>query len=486
MSFTSTPHPGADAFEEMNRKHFWVRIGKDDCIGREDDPTGVIFQRVSALYSEYANRYVEVGTNDKDQPQFKPLFKAWLESKSRRTYRQVVLAPPPCKADSRDYNLWQGFAIEPAEGDCSLFLAHLRDIICSGNDEHYAYLLNLLAFTIQEPGKPSQVAVVLRGKPGTGKGMFVHALGRIFGRRHYVQLDRIDHLVGNFNAALSGKILVFADEAFWAGDNKREIGVLKRLITEPTLQITRKGVDTSEEANHVHLFMATNEEWSVPAQMRERRFFALKVSDARIGDLPYFDRLGQSLDAGGLAAFFHQMLHRPIDRALIRRVPITQELLVQQAQSLPLVQQWWESCLFDGEIGELQWDSWEPVAELHKLYEKWVTPRTGQGQSLSINPFSEQMRGFLSAEGESKSVYNSRLKKSVRSLKLRTLEDARAYRDAQMNNAPAESAPWAAVPHGSAETDDEFDADQEWAAHCETQAAEYADYAAELEARQQL
>ena len=39
------------------------------------------------------------------------------------------------------------------------------------------------------------------------------------------------HLVGNFNAHLRDKLLVFADEAFWAGDKRAE-DQLKAMVTE--------------------------------------------------------------------------------------------------------------------------------------------------------------------------------------------------------------------------------------------------------------
>jgi putative DNA primase/helicase len=62
-----------DAIDEMNERHFWVRMGKDDVVGREDDDYPV-FQRPKSLYTEYANRQIMVGMDDKGKPQMKPLF----------------------------------------------------------------------------------------------------------------------------------------------------------------------------------------------------------------------------------------------------------------------------------------------------------------------------------------------------------------------------------------------------------------------------
>ena len=50
------------------------------------------------------------------------------------------------------------------------------------------------------------------------------------------------HLVGHFNAHLQHCSVLFADEAFFAGDRSHE-SVLKGLITEETLLIEPKGVD---------------------------------------------------------------------------------------------------------------------------------------------------------------------------------------------------------------------------------------------------
>ena len=51
--------------------------------------------------------------------------------------------------------------------------------ICDGNEDHYKYLLDWASDAIQNPGKPGEVAVVLCGKPGTGKGGFARHLGAV-------------------------------------------------------------------------------------------------------------------------------------------------------------------------------------------------------------------------------------------------------------------------------------------------------------------
>jgi hypothetical protein len=420
-----------DAIEEMNRKHFWVRIGRDDVIGREDTRDGlVIFQRPQALRSEYANVQIKVGENvnrktGETTDQLKDLFDAWLGHPSRRSYREVVFLPPPHVCDPRDYNLWKGFAVEPTDGDCALFLRHIYEVICGERPDVYDYLMDHCASMVQAPGTPAEVAVMLRGDQGTGKGRFVRTLIDIFGRRHAIQLDNVKHLVGGFNAAISGKILVFADEAFWAG-NKASVGALKRLITEPTLAIERKGIDVIEEPNFVHLFMATNEDWAIPAGLDERRFLALKVSSR------------YKLRAGGVGAFLQVLLNRKITSDL-RRVPKTDELRNQQERSLSPLLEWWHDCLYEGALPNpylVGWPNgeWVPMRPLYQSYKEWAESR--KQYPLSNVKFALDIKGFAFVSDITpknvKRDLQTTTKEVVRCGLLKPLDEARKYFDSRL------------------------------------------------------
>lgn len=410
-----------DAIEEMNEKHFFVRLGKDSVIGREDDEDEVVFQKPTALYTEYANRQVSVGVDDKNKPKMKPLFQAWLESSSRRSYRKVVFAPPPLVANPAEFNMWKGFAISARAGRCHLFLRHLRHIICNDDPEIYDYLMNLLAFTMQKPGVPSEVATVLRGDPGVGKGIFVRTLGALVGRRHYAHVDKPEQVIGHFNATLSGKVIVFMDEAFFAGD-KREVGALKRLITEPTLMIEPKGIDPFEVKNVAHVFMATNNEWSVPAELKDRRFFALNVSDRMRGNKPYFAAIADELDSGGREAFLALLLRRDISEFQNSNIPRTEELRAQQLQSLPPELEWLLDCVYERSFGVLGWpQGWIETQKLYDMYEAWCDKR--RKYALSKIVFGQRMSKHLWIDGETRIMKRSG--KDARCGRLKPLDEMR-------------------------------------------------------------
>ena len=235
----------------------------------------------------------------------------WLAQSKRRQYLSVVFRPgkPQEVADGRGnphLNLWRGWGIEPHVGDWSLLRRHIVEGLAAGDETVASYIIKWTAWTFQNPGSPAEVALVFRGAKGTGKGFWGRLLKSIFGQ-HGHQISSPSHLTGNFNAHLMDCALLFADEAFWAG-NKGAEGQLKRIITEPTLFIEPKGIDAFEVRNCLHIIMVTNDDWAVPASIDERRFAVSDVSGDHINSKAYFNLLRAEIDDGGAAAMLFELL----------------------------------------------------------------------------------------------------------------------------------------------------------------------------------
>jgi len=94
---------------------------------------------------------------------------------------------------------------------------------------------------MQHPDQQAEVALVLIGRKGAGKGTLIRCLQRVFGV-HAFQVTSREEVIGKFNGHLQDCILFIADEAYWGGD-KRCIGRLQGMITEGRLPIERKGID---------------------------------------------------------------------------------------------------------------------------------------------------------------------------------------------------------------------------------------------------
>jgi hypothetical protein len=413
----------ADALEQMNAKHFVVRLGKDDLIATEDtDET--VFQHERSLRLRYKNRFVQTGVNKDGEPVLANLFEEWLISKDRREFRKVTFAPPPRGlAHPNDYNLWKGFAIEPQAGDCTLFLQHIREVICSGNDEYYTYLIKWLAWMIKNPGVQGEVAIVLRGDPGTGKGVFVRALCDLFGR-HAIQLDRTKQITG-FNKLISGKVLVFADEALFVGD-PAQIATFKRMITEPTITVERKGIDADDEPNCMHLIFASNEDQVIDLMFGDRRYFALHVSNAKKGDFDYFAAIVAELKNGGLAAFLDLLLNTPVEHKEVLAYPETEEGVDQQRQSMKPHQEFLYETLQDASFGAHPWpknheDRWIKCHQLYDTYLEFV--RKLHRVPLSKGSFGKLVGRVISTERSKAHRFPDG--ENCRGWDTRTLEEAR-------------------------------------------------------------
>lgn len=367
---------GDEFLDTLNKRHFVAQLGTDMIVGTDDDPDiGVEFQsfdKFKLVY--YAQR---VGKTR--------LSEWWLSNPGQRRYRRVVFKPHPLPAHPEDYNLWKGFTVAPDPNPdpahrCELFLDHLYRVMCGSNKQYYQYLLDVFAITVQLPGQPSGVAVVWRGDQGTGKGTVMELFGSLFGK-HFAHLSSSESLTGTFNDHLSGKVVVFADEAVWGG-SKRDAGELKRLVTEKTISIHRKHVSRTEEPNCIHLFLATNNEWVWPVSLRERRGFILDVDLLTHQTPQYFQDIRDEWTAGGAAAFLafcqQRELHRDHTGAQrLGPIPKTNALIDQFTLSMGFVQQWWLEKLTMGEFRPEE--GWPVFLAGSTVYEDYTRTMGGVG-----------------------------------------------------------------------------------------------------------
>jgi hypothetical protein len=360
------------ALEYMNVRYMVTRDGSKtwvllDTVDPDFDGRQVYhYMKMTDLALLYANRNIVTRIDDEGKKTKKPIVGFWNTHPERRQYiGGIVFDPSPDYVTRPDVlNLWRGFAVKPAAGKWDLMRAHLFDNVCCGDGEHFEYLMGWLATMYQRPNKPAEVAVVLQGKKGTGKGVFGNALCRLFGR-HGLSIASSKHLTGNFNAHLRDCVFLLSDEAFYAGDKAGE-GVLKALITEPTITIEGKFKDAISCPNRLHVMMLSNSKWIVPAGLEERRFFVLNVSEERMQDHKYFAAIDAELKAGGYEAMLHDLLHYGLSGFNVRSVPETEALQDQKTQSLATELAWLDAVAHRGYV-------YKSRLGLEDYFEEWET-----------------------------------------------------------------------------------------------------------------
>jgi hypothetical protein len=325
---------------ELDENYTLVIIGKHTRVLRFDANSRPYFMDIR----DFKNALLGMPKIGKQK-----LADAWLEH--AEVFHGVTFAPGDTRRanDKRQLNLWNGWGVKAKRGEWDLIESHITDVIAKGNEHFAEYVLNWVARMFQRPHEPGQTAIALRGEAeGAGKSLFGHILLRPWGinGRH---ISDTKHLVGHFNAHLQSCGLLFADEALWPGDKSAE-GTLKRLITEPTLLIEPKGVDAYEVPNCVHLLLASNKDWVVPAGKHARRFAVNEVSAKFVGNRDYWEALRHQMSHGGIEAFFHEMLHRDISNFDVFDIPQTRALTAQKMHSLDPFDEWWQDLLEKGQL----------------------------------------------------------------------------------------------------------------------------------------
>lgn len=332
---------------EMNEQHCVLPIaGKTRVATWGDDPTfpgrkSIVsfstFSDFKALQDKYRYSY-----QDEDgKPVVIRLGTWWIANPHRRQYDGGMRFIPSSDEDvvNETLNLWQGFSVAARKPEgksgargCSLFLAHGLKIICSGNADHFDYLMKREALIAQRRIR-SEIAVGYRTEEeGTGKGAWCRGLNRLYGT-HAMQVQNPDHVTGKHNAHLETLLRLSADEALFAL-NPHHRNALYNLITEPDLTIEPKFIGAYKAPNYLNIDVISNAKHFLPVSGTARRFMVPTVSSERVKDHEYFRKIFAQLNDGGYEALLYHLLNEIDIRDFnVRAVPKTAALAEQAAYS---------------------------------------------------------------------------------------------------------------------------------------------------------
>jgi len=302
----------------------------------------VEFYSEGALDRLYRNRAVSYFDGDGKLKQLKPAA-IFMFDRQRRTYSTTCFEPDPKKAEQAwnthgAYNLWTGFAVDPVKGDWSLLRAHALNVICGGDRAIFNWFMTYVASLFARPGVKIPSSVAIKGEQGTGKSKFFDWLRAGMGCTA-MKVSQGKHVSGAFNGHLDGKLLLVAEEAFWAGD-KAAAGAIKDLISAEHLTVEAKFENAVMRPNYLTVVFISNEDWVVPTDGADaRRFLVLDVSSAHKEDIAYFKAIDAQMERGGLEAMVYELMHwKPEDVGLtwdcLRAPPKTDSLREQIGMGL--------------------------------------------------------------------------------------------------------------------------------------------------------
>lgn len=312
------------SLEILNKKFGMLEApGQQTCIIHRPDGLPVSDKDFRARIE---SEVVIVGVDSKGQPQCVDASRAWRQSANKHTFNRIRFTAKPVLES--DYNLFTGYGCKPIEGDCSLILRHIYEVICGSDTATYEAFLSLLAWQFQNVGRPSRIITTLYSEEQQiGKGIFLeHVLVPMAGLHGFMS-SNVEHGFSRFNDALRGKFIVFLDEASFAGDRKLA-DKLKSTAGTENMPIEGKGVPIINMPSGINLFMATNHMHSANVERIDARYWILRVSPCRKGDFQYFTALREQIENGGREAFLHYLLTRDTSNFIPQRdIPRENEML---------------------------------------------------------------------------------------------------------------------------------------------------------------
>jgi len=314
-------------------------------VRREPGKRPVMLQ-ARAIPHIYANQKVKyIGQNASGKPAVRVIDPVALhkERPERKTFVLTCFEPDASKAASAaregKYNTWPGFAVEGRPGgDWSLLRDHIRDNICNGDPEHFAFFMTWIASMFARPGVKVPSSVVVRGEQGTGKSKVFDWIRHAIGDASF-KGNNPDHLTGRFNEHMQDIIFLTLEEAVWGGD-KAARGKANDIISSDVQTIEEKNRSKGVRPNYVSVAIVSNEDWVVPTHGPDaRRFFVLTCGTERKQDGAYFAAIDAQMRDGGAEAMVHELQNwNPADVGLtwesLRSPPVTEELRNQTAQGV--------------------------------------------------------------------------------------------------------------------------------------------------------
>jgi hypothetical protein len=353
-------------------------------------------------------------------------------------YNRIVFKPNNIGLEPREINIWANFKANQVDQVDMTFvqpwLNHIREVWASDNDHLYRYIMSWIKQVLTHPERPSGIALIIHGKPGSGKTVVAEFLSRfVFGRGISLTTSGLSALTDRFNGCLMGKVFVNANELTTTSESFHStFDRLKAIITDPWIQIEEKGLERFEIQNCINILGTTNHRFGVSLEQCDRRYACFTCADSRIGDRPYFDSLVASMNQTHGDHFFTYMLNFQ-DVVEIRIIPDTELRNDMMANSMPVGVRFISALSEDPASAtghatrasslEYLYDI-DPATlivskdHLYSIYKQWASQNTEK--LLAANTFAKQIKEAISGSIRSKHPRN--LRERVQCFRLKSPE----------------------------------------------------------------
>mgnify|MGYP003634113593 CR=1 FL=1 len=314
----------------------------------------------------------------------------WSSDVNHRYYSSCDFMPynKTIQTDRSVYNLFEGFnpniygASITGKKRTKLITPYLDLVqeLCGGNDEHALYFHKYIAHIFQYPDKRPPIAIIIKGKQGTGKNMVLDAIGNMLDGKHYITSSRPTDFFGEHAEGYYRKLLVNLNEAEGRDTFEFE-GKMKSFITEDTLTMNAKYMRPITIKNHARTIITTNKSNPIPIDTKsvDRRYVVFQTTDVYLNKSSKFwtglySHFRRPTFMSALYQFFMDMDVENTN--WIKGRPITQAYKDMCALYSPV-----EALFFEHFHDNQEWQNFDcndetdevtiPISELFRLYEQF-------------------------------------------------------------------------------------------------------------------
>ena len=284
-----------------------VLCGKSVCIIDESTAEKSILRdvkNVAMCYKRAKDKIIlDRVKNNKLVPELIDAFPVWFNNAD--VCQKVVCDPEHPFGEMFDedgflvFNDWEEAEVKEGEGTTDLFWQHLKENVCDGNEERFKYFQMWIYDLIANPLHRNGICVAISGDCGCGKSVISKILSMCFHPKYFATINNSNALLEKFST-FQEKILISCEESTFAGDRKSGVwSKMKDLITSETTNVERKFVDIQRIQNKLHFIINSNDEFIVPKQKTDRRYFVMRCNNNRRCDTEFFGSLVWNMENGG-------------------------------------------------------------------------------------------------------------------------------------------------------------------------------------------
>jgi len=274
--------------------------------------------------------------------------KSWFHTSKIKTFDRMDFLPYPRICPPNIYNSFTGIRCDNIENynqaNFDIILNHIKLLVGVDeltdkdyNKDGYEYLLNYLSHLFQKLGEIPEVAMVFKGKQGSGKSLFWNLIGsEMLGEEFILETAEMEKVIGRFNLNIN-KFLVVLDEA-QGKESFTNSDRIKHMITQPTLAWEQKGIQGLTISNCGRYIFLTNNDTPIKIEMSDRRFVVFEMNNAMLCNREYFAKLVKSFkNTDIMMSFYNFLMSRDIKNwDAIRDRPETKIYKELQAVNIPI------------------------------------------------------------------------------------------------------------------------------------------------------